>query len=420
MLGISWPIGAHTNLQTRLVCPLCSSPLIRIRRRFSDRLLSLIAPVQRYRCSARKEDLSCTWEGIILAQPGDKTGHTHSSKSKVSATSDRDQPQARKMNDPVTRDKSTRDPTQRSRSPIAAFGDLSFEDMAQITLDAIGDAVLVVNPQGEVIYINRVAEKLAGWPRETALGQPIEKVFNIVDGKTRQRAKSPSERAIKEERIVELTLGSVLIRYDGTSIAIEDSAAPIYNRRGQVAGAVIVFHDARQSEFEVQKMSHLAQHDDLTGLPNRVLLRERLTQAIGMAKRHHKQVALLFLDLDFFKQINDSFGHSVGDRLLKEVATDILDCVRTTDTVSRHGGDEFVVLLTEIEHVGDSTQVAEKLLARFARPRIVDGHELKLTLSIGISVYPENGLDADTLLNSADASMYTTKKNGRNNYQVSQ
>lgn len=145
-----------------------------------------------------------------------------------------------------------------------------------------------------------------------------------------------------------------------------------------------------------------------------MLLTERLTQAIGMADRHRKQLALLFLDLDYFKQINDSYGNGVGDHLLQEVAAEVEACVRGTDTVSRHGGDEFVILLTEIEERQDAIHVAEKLLAQFAMPRIIDGHELQVNLSIGISVYPENGADAQTLMHNADTAMYTTKGNGKN------
>lgn len=317
----------------------------------------------------------------------------------------------------MVRDKSQSDSPQFDGSHMRALGDVSFEDMAQITLDAIGDAVLVVNPQGTVIYLNKVAETLTGWSSAEALGRSVEEVFFIIDGTSRQRRTSPSQRAIDEDRIVELALGSVLIRRDGTDMAIEDSAAPIHNRLGKMTGAVIVFHDARQSKSVMQRMSHLAQHDSLTGLPNRVLLVERLTQAIGMAERHRKQVALLFIDLDHFKKTNDSFGHAVGDHLLREVAADMTACVRATDTVSRHGGDEFLILLTEIEARQDAAGVAEKLLDRFDVPRIVDGHELPVTLSIGISVYPEDGFDTDTLMLNADTAMYNAKNTGRNTYQ---
>ncbi len=296
-------------------------------------------------------------------------------------------------------------------------GNVSFEDMAQITLDAIGDAVLVVDPNSKVIYLNKVAEKLTGWPSKEALGRTVEEIFFVVDGVTRQRTISPAHRAIIEERTVELALGSILIRRDGTDIAIEDSAAPIRNRTGHMAGAVIVFHDARQSDAVMERMSHLAQHDALTGLPNRGLLAERITHAIGMAKRHKKQVALLFLDLDRFKEINDTFGHTVGDHFLQDVAANIISCVRATDTVSRYGGDEFVVLLTEVAQRKDAEQVAKKLLARFGAPHIIDGHELQVTLSIGISVYPGNGAEADRLIRNADAAMYAAKESGRNSYQ---
>ena len=380
-----WPVAYAIPSAIGPACPRCDRSLVRIRRRPLDRLLSLALPVRRYKCHQYTKGRQCTWEGLLRFESSPAAAIPEHS----AATGD-------------------------------AFGDVSFEDMAQITLDAIGDAVLVVDPQGKVIYLNRVAETLTGWSSEYALGRAVEDVFCIVDGTTREREASPSLRAINEDRIVELALGSVLIRRDGSDLAIEDSAAPIRSRRGNMAGAVIVFHDARQSQSVIEKMSHLARHDALTCLPNRVLLRERLNQAIGMADRHGKQLALLFLDLDYFKQINDSHGHAIGDQLLREVAVNIQACVRATDTVSRHGGDEFVILLTEIEDMRDSAQVAEKLLARFALPRTINGRDLHISLSIGISVYPENGLDADTLMQNADNAMYAAKSNGRNSYHIFQ
>ncbi|MEX0622993.1 MAG: GGDEF domain-containing protein [Saccharospirillum sp.] len=297
------------------------------------------------------------------------------------------------------------------------FSTLSFEDIAHITLDAIGDGILVVDLNGTVIYLNKVAENFTGWQSEDALGRKVEEVFYVIDGVTGQRAISPSQRAIDEGKIVELALGSVLVCRNGTDMAIEDSAAPISNHLGKLSGAVIVFHDARQSGEVIRDMDHRAQHDFLTGLPNRLLMAERLTHAIGMAKRHHKQIALLFLDLDNFKQINDTLGHAVGDQLLKELSADIVNCVRFTDTVSRHGGDEFVILLTEIEEKIDAAHIAEKLLARFATAHEIDGHILTVSPSIGISIYPENGVDAETLMHNADAAMYLAKEGGRNNYK---
>ncbi|TGN40217.1 diguanylate cyclase domain-containing protein [Marinobacter confluentis] len=307
-----------------------------------------------------------------------------------------------------------------SPSNPGPLGNISFEDMALITLDAISDAVMVVDPDGKLIYLNKVAEKMTGWPRAEALGRYVEQVFFIFDGATRERAPNPAQRAIEENQIVELALGRILVRRDGKVVAIEDSAAPIIDRNGRATGAVIVFHDARQSGAAIQEMSYRAQHDFLTGLPNRMCLMERLTHAIGMANRHNKKIAVLFLDMDDFKMINDTHGHAVGDHLLQEVSTELQSCVRTTDTVSRHGGDEFVILLTEIEERQDAAQIAEKVLARFASPRTIDGIELQVALSIGIAVYPENGTDADTMMRNADVAMYATKANGRNSYQFFQ
>lgn len=311
----------------------------------------------------------------------------------------------------------------REKHPVSLKGGrkapskISFENMALITLDAIGDAVVVIDPKGYIIYLNRVAEKLTGWPSEEAVGLPVGQVFVIVDGVTRQRAVNPAHKATRERCIVELALGSVLIRRDGTELAIEDSAAPILNHKGTLEGAVIVFHDARQSGTEIQKMNHLALHDSLTGLPNRALLMERLSHAIAMADRHNQKIALLFVDLDHFKDINDSFGHTVGDHLLQKVAQTIQSCIRLTDTVCRHGGDEFVILLNEIEHREDAALIAEKLLSKAAVPHRIDGHDFIVTLSIGISLYPESGTDAEALMRNSDKAMYITKESGRNSYQ---
>jgi diguanylate cyclase (GGDEF)-like protein/PAS domain S-box-containing protein len=291
------------------------------------------------------------------------------------------------------------------------------KERAQVTLNSIGDAVLTTDLVGNVSYLNLVAEAMTGWSREEALGRPLSEVFRIIDGTTRQAAANPIQRAIGEDRSVGLIADCVLVRRDGTKCAIEDSAAPIHNRHGQVTGAVIVFHDVSQSRAMTLKMAHLAQHDVLTGLPNRLLMTERLSYAIGLAQRRGKQVALLFLDMDRFKHINDSLGHEVGDQLLQSVAGRLLACVRATDTVCRHGGDEFVILLADIDQPQDAAHVAEKLHAASAVPHLVGGHELHVTLSIGISVYPDDGSDANTVMGNADTAMYQAKASGRNTYQ---
>jgi diguanylate cyclase (GGDEF)-like protein/PAS domain S-box-containing protein len=291
------------------------------------------------------------------------------------------------------------------------------KERAQVTLNSIGDAVLTTDLSGNVTYLNLVGEAMTGWSREDAMGRPLAEVFRIIDGATRQVALNPAQRAINENKTVGLVADCVLIRRDGFETPIEDSGAPIHNRDGLVVGAVLVFHDVSESRAMVQKMTHLAQHDFLTGLPNRVLLTERLSQAIRLADRHRKQVALMFLDLDYFKYVNDSLGHGIGDQLLQSVAERLSACVRGTDTICRQGGDEFVILLAEIEQPQDAANVAEKLLAALALPQHIGGHELHVTLSIGISVYPDDGAGAEVLLQNADTAMYAAKASGRNNYQ---
>jgi diguanylate cyclase (GGDEF)-like protein len=164
-------------------------------------------------------------------------------------------------------------------------------------------------------------------------------------------------------------------------------------------------------------MSYLAQHDFLTGLPNRMLLNDRLTQAIASAHRHRQSLAVLFLDVDRFKHINDSLGHAIGDQLLKSIARRLVACVRSSDTVSRQGGDEFVVLLSEVARAEDAALSADKILAAVSAPHRIDHQDLHVTVSVGIGVYPDDGTDAETLLKNADSALFRAKANGRGNHQ---
>ena len=165
------------------------------------------------------------------------------------------------------------------------------------------------------------------------------------------------------------------------------------------------------------RMSYLAQHDSLTDLPNRVLLADRLAEAINLSSRYNRKLAVLYLDLDHFKHINDSLGHVVGDRLLQSVTRRLISCVRSSDTVSRQGGDEFVLLLWEVTHAEDAAVTATKILNELREPHYIDEHELHITASIGIVTYPVDGLEADTLLKKADVAMYRVKEAGRDGYK---
>jgi diguanylate cyclase (GGDEF)-like protein/PAS domain S-box-containing protein len=288
------------------------------------------------------------------------------------------------------------------------------QDRARAALDAIGDAVISTDPDCRVTYLNSVAEKMTGWKRLEATGQQVEAVFRAVDGTTGAQVREALQLAMRNQ-------ASTCLNPDADAAAaevpLEDSAVPIHNRLGEVTGAVMVFRDMGTSRALSNRMLYLAHHDSLTDLPNRVLLHDRLTHAISLAQRRRRQMAVLFLDIDRFKHVNDSLGHIIGDRLLQSVARRLLSCVRRSDTVSRQGGDEFVILLSEINQAQDAALSAEKMLQTLAVPYHIDQHELRVTGSIGIVVYPDDGADADMLLKNADIAMYHAKDQGRNNYQ---
>ena len=291
------------------------------------------------------------------------------------------------------------------------------KERAQVTLNCIGDAVICTDAAGNITFLNLVAEKMTSWTRQEAAGRPMAEVFRIMDANTREVTPNPMERSVGLNQTVHLPSNCILIRRDGSEVPIEDSVAPIHDREGQPTGAVIVFRDVSVARAMALEMTHSAQHDFLTGMPNRMLLNDRVNQAIAWAQRNSKKVAVLFLDLDGFKHINDSLGHPTGDKLLQSVAKRLVDCVRGSDTVSRQGGDEFVVLLTEVGQSEDAAITARRMLQTVAEAHSVDQHDLHVTTSIGVSVFPDDGMDAETLIKNADTAMYQAKENGRQSYQ---
>lgn len=286
----------------------------------------------------------------------------------------------------------------------------------EIALNSINEAVVIVDRQERVDYLNFAAEKLTGWAGEEAIGQSVSTVMQIIDrhsGDIEQR----NNEVVRQEKSLILQGGRFLVRRDGSEVAITESVTAIHDTNGTIEGQVIVFHDLTEAQSMTEKMIHLAQHDFLTNLPNRSLLNDRITQAIALAKRREAKLALLFLDLDNFKHINDSLGHETGDLLLKAVAETLAGCVRSSDTVSRQGGDEFVILVTQSSSDEDAALTAEKILSALTVSYSIGNHDLHVTTSIGISLYPEDGEDAETLIKNADTAMYYAKKKGRNNFQ---
>jgi diguanylate cyclase (GGDEF)-like protein/PAS domain S-box-containing protein len=292
--------------------------------------------------------------------------------------------------------------------------------VANVTLDSIGEAVLRTDVQGKVTYLNRKAEEMTGWRREEARGRPISDVLRLIESVGAPAVGNDSGIAIQHDQVAKETADCthcILVRRDGLECGIERKVTPIQDQDGNVTGAVVTFHDVTAARAKSLEMSHLAQHDPLTDLPNRVLFNDRLTQAIALAERQGKQLAVLFVDLDHFKKINDSLGHDVGDKLLQSIAGRLIACVRRSDTVSRLGGDEFVVLLAQVEHAEDAAYTARKILRALAAPHLIDNKNLDISVSIGVSTYPSDGQDAEGLMNRADNAMYEAKEHGRNNYQ---
>jgi diguanylate cyclase (GGDEF)-like protein/PAS domain S-box-containing protein len=287
-------------------------------------------------------------------------------------------------------------------------------ERAEVTLNSIGDAVMTTDTQGNVTYLNAEAEGLTGWTRAEAFARPLAEVFDVTDGLTGQHAQDPSRLAIEHNKKVRLKWNYILVGRDGNETAIEHSAAPIHDRQGNILGSVIVFRDVIVSRERRLQMLHLAEHDALTDLPNRLLLNDRLARSIALARRYGRRLAVLFLDCDRFKHINDTLGHAVGDQVLRSIARRLTTCVRESDTVSRHGGDEFLILLSEVDHPEDAGLIGEKIVSSLAEPHFVAGHELQLTASVGIALYPEDGQDAQTLIMRADTAMYHAKNTGRN------
>ncbi|MGN6481845.1 EAL domain-containing protein [Luteibacter sp.] len=300
-----------------------------------------------------------------------------------------------------------------------AFEDALFREreLAEVTLKSIGDAVITTDPDLRVTSLNPIAEAMTGWSSHEAVGRPMDDIFQLRDPLTRRPIANPLLTAVEKNTIIGLTTDAILVHRNVFDSPIEDSAAPIHDHAGNVVGGVVVFHDVSETRALALKMAHLAHHDTLTGLPNRALLQSRMEFAVTVATRRKQRCALLFVDIDHFKQINDTMGHAAGDALLQEVARRIRSAVRPDDTVSRLGGDEFVVLLPHIEDGVDAAEVGEKVLQACNEAIGLEASALAISFSIGISLYPDDAYDAESMLRNADTAMYEAKMQGRNGYR---
>ena len=290
------------------------------------------------------------------------------------------------------------------------------KELLKVTLNSIGDAVITTDANGIVNFLNPIATSLTGWHSDDAVGKPIEQIMPLTDSSGHFSIINPIYIAIKECRIVGMAFNT-LLHARQKKLEVEDSAAPILDEHGQIQGAIIVFHDVSETRAMALKMSHLANHDSLTNLPNRMLLQDRAERAINMADRNNEKVAMLMIDIDNFKSVNDSVGHKKGDLLLKKIANRLLENSRNVDTVSRQGGDEFIILQPDINQLDQVASYAQRILALFEAPFYVDDNRFALSCSIGLSVYPDDALSIDMLHKHSDLAMYRAKELGRGRWR---
>src|SRR3989344_2118784 len=292
-----------------------------------------------------------------------------------------------------------RNRTSSIEKPAAQAG----TEQLRTVLDNIADAVMTIDSQGVIGMLNPAAAGMFGYMEGEALGKNVDMLLTDI-------------RAGGAAGIGTGTREVVGVRKSGATFQVGLTVRESGNKDRQEF--VLITHDITGQKQAEQRLVYLAQYDALTGLPTRALFHDRAIHALARAHREEKLVAIMYLDLDYFKNVNDGLGHHAGDELLKAVAKRITSCVRDVDTVSRMGGDEFTVILESIPHIDNATIVAEKILDVMQKPFHVDGHEMHVTVSIGITIYPMDDKDLTNLLKDADAAMYRVKQSGRNNFQL--
>ena len=284
----------------------------------------------------------------------------------------------------------------------------------QQLIEAVPQPIFFKDAQGHYLGVNTAWEKFFGIPREQFIGKSVFELYpNNPDVARKHHAKDEELFAAPGSQSYE----AAIVGADGKAHHTIYNKATFNKSDGTVAGLIGTITDITEQNRAEEQIRHMAHHDALTQLPNRMLLHDRIGQAIAQSQRNRDVLALLFIDLDRFKMVNDSLGHAVGDRLLQAVAERLAACMRVSDTIARIGGDEFVVLLCGLAQPEDARQVAQKVLDALAEPVTIDGHELNITPSIGICAYPHDGDDVETLMRNADTAMYHAKQMGRNNCQ---
>ena len=292
------------------------------------------------------------------------------------------------------------------------------KERAQVTLESIGDAVITTDVDGLIDYLNPVAEALTGWRAVEALGQSLQIVCRTLDETTRKPLSNPVEVVLREGASIKVAANVLLLRRDGTEIAINESAAPIRDRAGAIAGVVLVLHDVRREREYATQLSYQASHDALTGLINRREFEHRLGLALASARELGRQHAMMYLDLDQFKLVNDTSGHAAGDELMRQVSMLLQERLREGDTLARLGGDEFGVLLENCpaEH---AARIADELRQTVTEFHFVwHARSFTIGVSIGLVNIADGAMTLADVLSAGDSACYVAKEKGRNRVQV--
>ena len=302
------------------------------------------------------------------------------------------------------------DLTERKQAETALFEE---KERAQVTLHSIADGVITTDAQGRVQYLNPVAEKMTAWSIKEAKNQLLSQVFQVFCEKNRKPALNPVLSCLSAASSGEKTKDSLLINRNGKEFAIEESTAPIQGRQGEILGAVLVFHDVSQERHQARKIAYQASHDLLTGLVNRGEFEKRLKQALQQSRQNKEQHALCYIDLDKFKQVNDSAGHYAGDHILQVVTRLLKEEIREKDTLGRLGGDEFALLLRHCPLLR-AQKIAQNMVTKINKyPFNYQDQHFNLGLSIGLVSIQADSPDFKTLINQADKACYNAKYKGR-------
>ncbi|MEO1201502.1 MAG: EAL domain-containing protein, partial [Pseudomonadota bacterium] len=304
------------------------------------------------------------------------------------------------------------DITERKRAETRVFEE---KERAQVTLQSIGDGVITTDSEGVIDYINPVAQALTGWDERSARNRPVTEIVSIINERTREPVENPVTRCLKEGRVITLAAESMLVARNGDDVPIQDSAAPIRDRIGNIVGCVMVFHDTSKESRLFRQISYQASHDALTGLINRREFENRLVAGLDVLKADPgKNHALIHLDIDQFKVVNDTFGHTAGDALLRQLVAIVQTKIRSTDSFARLGGDEFGILLEDCDQKR-AMEVAETIRSSIEGYRFVwQDSFTTVRASLGVVIVTAETDSVADLMSSADVACYSAKDKGRN------